>query len=1055
MEINKIEICNLNSLKGEFPIDFMSGQLKGQDIFAITGATGSGKSTILDAITLALYNRIPRLDGKSGEADSKSEDPYKRLKPEDPKNSLSRGTKEGYAKVVFEVSGKIYRAEWICILKEKNFSGTHALYQIENESGVEKATCLVEGRLINEFYQSGPQSGKPKEGTVSQKVVELIGLGYDQFCKACILAQNSFANFLKADNYEKSDILEKITGTSIYGRIAEVITEGYDIAVKEKTDLENQISGQKKLLIEDEAKLAKDQADKKDLEKKKEELERELETIGKGLDWWTELERLQINLADAEKIKDKAVENERQLLPKREKLDRHDKLDKGLRLFDKETDAKRDLDNAENNVNDAKKRLNDNKVKIVDLGKDKASAEKDLEDKKSKMKRIDWAEPIKNNIAYICDEYKRLNKSVDDLRSAADEHSPESGYRTLGEKDLIQAIRRLTNSLGIELSSNIIQTDLDRIAGQLTLCDYADTLYGRMKQVQELDEQDKKDNETINSNSPLQKELKAEIEELEGHLKSLENKDLAYKRSLLVDGQPCELCGAIHHPYATASIFNEEIEKVKSGLKTKKEKKEGVDKNINDARDRISQSNGERIQLNANITELKAKIQDADDSFKTVFSNFSLDAQLQNLQSKANEKTALEENKTETERTLSLIGLRDLLDESNTHINHLNDYLPKGWYDKRVDDRIGYAKSLEEYVTKYIEADKDVSEAEKVVQTISTSIQTLEDLIPDLERDIEEQERRLDEKKSQSNNAVSELSEWITAFNAENDNPVTREELAAQMMDETDWENLRKEINTAENNRIACVTSYDNAYKSLKDHQEKKDRPSAGKDDLIRKEAATKELKDGVESELSAVSGRLTAHQMAEKAIAAFKGQRAEADREVKLWTSFYNMLGKNRNKGDKDAKEFRMLAQNYTLGLLLAYANIELRKFTSQRYLLKKQNDTSLEIMVVDGDLGERYASSLSGGETFMVSLALALGLSSISSGSVTIRNLFIDEGFGSLDNDTQGVVVGALNTLRTQGKRIGIISHTAALLNDDNIYKIRVTKNPKDDKFSVIDLL
>ena len=145
MEINKIEICNLNSLKGEFPIDFMSGQLKGQDIFAITGATGSGKSTILDAITLALYNRIPRLDGKSGEADSKSEDPYKRLKPEDPKNSLSRGTKEGYAKVVFEVSGKIYRAEWICILKEKNFSGTHALYQIENESGVEKATCLVEG----------------------------------------------------------------------------------------------------------------------------------------------------------------------------------------------------------------------------------------------------------------------------------------------------------------------------------------------------------------------------------------------------------------------------------------------------------------------------------------------------------------------------------------------------------------------------------------------------------------------------------------------------------------------------------------------------------------------------------------------------------------------------------------------------------------------------------------------------------------------------------------------------------------------------------------------
>ena len=84
------------------------------------------------------------------------------------------------------------------------------------------------------------------------------------------------------------------------------------------------------------------------------------------------------------------------------------------------------------------------------------------------------------------------------------------------------------------------------------------------------------------------------------------------------------------------------------------------------------------------------------------------------------------------------------------------------------------------------------------------------------------------------------------------------------------------------------------------------------------------------------------------------------------------------------------------------------------------------------------------------MVSLALALGLSSISSGSVTLKNIFIDEGFGTLDNDTQKTVVAALNTLRTQGKRIGLISHTTALLNDDSIYKILIEKN--GDKFSKI---
>ena len=202
-----------------------------------------------------------------------------------------------------------------------------------------------------------------------------------------------------------------------------------------------------------------------------------------------------------------------------------------------------------------------------------------------------------------------------------------------------------------------------------------------------------------------------------------------------------------------------------------------------------------------------------------------------------------------------------------------------------------------------------------------------------------------------------------------------------------------------------------------------------------------------MEARLSAVSGRLATHEAAAKAIAGVQQELAAAKKKVDLWTRFYNMLGKNR--GDRNAKEFRKLAQNYTLGLLLSYANEELVKFT-RRYTLKKQNDSSLEIMVLDGELGERYASSLSGGETFMVSLALALGLSSISSGSVTLKNIFIDEGFGSLDSDRQKTVVGALNTLRMQGKRIGLISHTEALLGDDGIYKIQVEK--VDEKFSRI---
>ena len=334
-----------------------------------------------------------------------------------------------------------------------------------------------------------------------------------------------------------------------------------------------------------------------------------------------------------------------------------------------------------------------------------------------------------------------------------------------------------------------------------------------------------------------------------------------------------------------------------------------------------------------------------------------------------------------------------------------------------------------------------------------TAIKTLTDLIPGLENDIKTQEGIREKKKDLLDKATSALSDWIKIFNDGDENPVSREELVTQKEDKTDWKKLREAINDAENDRIKFDTLFKKADENLKEHLEKEDRPTEEKEILVeRKTAFTHKLEEGPDSvvkRLEVVLGRLSTHEAAEKAIAEFKAPLEAAANKVNLWKRFYNMLGKKA--GDKDGKEFRKLAQNYTLGLLLQYANKELDKFT-KRYVLKKQNDSSLEIMVLDGELGERYSSSLSGGETFMVSLALALGLASISSGSVTLKNIFIDEGFGTLDSETQKTVVAALNTLRTQGKRIGLISHTSALLGDDSIYKIAVKK--VDDKFSVIQM-
>ena len=125
------------------------------------------------------------------------------------------------------------------------------------------------------------------------------------------------------------------------------------------------------------------------------------------------------------------------------------------------------------------------------------------------------------------------------------------------------------------------------------------------------------------------------------------------------------------------------------------------------------------------------------------------------------------------------------------------------------------------------------------------------------------------------------------------------------------------------------------------------------------------------------------------------------------------------------------MIAQGYTLDIMLSYANMHLKQL-SNRYQLVRTAPDSLALMIIDLDMlsERRTVNTLSGGETFLVSLALALALSSLSSNNMSIESLFIDEGFGSLDSDTLRVAMEALEHLQSQGRKIGVISHLSNMI-------------------------
>ena len=156
---------------------------------------------------------------------------------------------------------------------------------------------------------------------------------------------------------------------------------------------------------------------------------------------------------------------------------------------------------------------------------------------------------------------------------------------------------------------------------------------------------------------------------------------------------------------------------------------------------------------------------------------------------------------------------------------------------------------------------------------------------------------------------------------------------------------------------------------------------------------------------------RTTHHELAQELTA----QKAETRR----WAAMYDLLG------SREKSKFSRFAQGLTLARLVGHANHHLRQF-NERYTLRRRDATSLGLLVADSyDDCVRDVGTLSGGETFLVSLALALGLSELASNSARIDSLFIDEGFGTLDADTLDVALAALGSLRQRGKTIGIITH------------------------------
>jgi exonuclease SbcC len=219
MRILAVRGANLASLAGDFEIRLDAPPLGDAGLFAITGRTGSGKSTLLDALCLALYDRMPRLLGGSGVEVGRADDaPEIRIKGNDVRSILRRGAGEGYAEVDFVgVEGGRWRARWSVRRARRRAAGR------------------LQGQTLELCNLETDQSLSGTKTEVLERIEQRLGLTSDQFRRAVLLPQGDFAAFLRAAPKERAGLLERITGTEIYGRLS---AAAYRRAAEEKQRLE-------------------------------------------------------------------------------------------------------------------------------------------------------------------------------------------------------------------------------------------------------------------------------------------------------------------------------------------------------------------------------------------------------------------------------------------------------------------------------------------------------------------------------------------------------------------------------------------------------------------------------------------------------------------------------------------------------------------------------------------------------------------------------------------------------------------------------------------------
>lgn len=959
MKILAIRGRNLASLEGDFEIDFTVEPLLSAGIFAISGPTGAGKSTLLDTMCLALFARTPRTD-QAKENNVKLQDvSNEQLSQSDPRFLLRRGTSSGFAEVDFmALNGHRYRTRWsVARARDK-------------ENGRLQNPRLALYNLDKEEEEQGTRSD------LQARIIDLIGLTFEQFTRSVLLAQNDFSTFLKAEQGEKASLLEKLTGTELYSAISRQIFER-NARAKEAFDLiQTRIQGIELLTDEEEndlrTRLAGTEKELQRVEKAKAEQQALQEAVRSIEQQITIRQRQQKEAADklvhatelltvARHEYEKGVEEQQQSEARFKSLQQE--ILQARKLDIQLDTAIRDLSHSEQ------------QLKNVMLRKEEAEKKYQA----AVLRRRQGAEEIARLTAWR-ERYKKKERIAEQL-SALLLHLDAASATRSGMEAAVRSIETLRQEMAAlnKQLSDLQQTSANKQqALKRAEADYRN-LEEELKAVDApaLDKQIEK--------------LRQEREQLlieQARLEASGNiKDL---RGRLQDGQPCPVCGSTHHPFANqvpvapVSALTLQLQ----DLSNKKETYVAHTRHL--------------TRLQQQLFQLHKELADSEAACKEMAGKQQLAASRQER-----EEAIVKEQSTLLTQSLSAA---DLL--------FGNSEWQKAW----LQNPETFRKTLTDFARQWHENTEKLHQLERQESAQKAECESLASFLPSLEKQAEESGQLHEKNRAAFSSLQAERKKLLNGRSAD-----SVEQEYIRRMEELKERLKKLSATQTEQSGIA------DQIRGIAD-QIAKDLTEASADLLRRKAALDKWTADYLDSSGGEPLEVILSRYTQEKTELAFR-LRTQTENKAKVSglqeelnvrrTESERWAKLNELAGSADGAKFRRIAQGYTLDILLNYANVQLRELT-RRYRLERVPET-LALQVIDRDMCDevRTVHSLSGGESFLVSLALALGLSSLSSNRMRVESLFIDEGFGSLDAETLRVAMDALESLRTQGRKIGVISH------------------------------